>query len=304
VRTWMLMMLGATLAFGQTPPTDTVQRCRKILDDAIHDGNPDTRKSGAEALSLVGIKDNALESLGPMIDDHDVQVRIAVVNSLGDFKDPQTLPLLKRALRDPTPDVDLAAAKVLYQLNDPEGTNFLLAAVDGEVKVSSGQITRTKRSAVRLLHTPHKLLLFVGIEAIGFAPVPGLGLGLCSAYGIMMNTDSSARSASLLLMGKSGDPALADAVGSSLSSKDWSLRAAAVHLAAMHPFPQFRDKLVPLLDDKKVAVRVRAAAAYIRLQSNTTEEEPKKEAAWEPHAAATQTAQPRIPEPVCGVSED
>jgi hypothetical protein len=33
----------------------------------------------------------------------------------------------------------------------------------------------------------------------------------------------------------------------------------------MHPFPGFRQNLVPLLDDKKEAVRVRAAAAYIRL---------------------------------------
>jgi hypothetical protein len=34
----------------------------------------------------------------------------------------------------------------------------------------------------------------------------------------------------------------------------------------MHPYPGLREKLVPLLDDKKEAVRVRAAAAYIRLQ--------------------------------------
>jgi HEAT repeat protein len=47
------------------------------------------------------------------------------------------------------------------------------------------------------------------------------------------------------------------------------VRAAAAHLIAMHPFPQFREHLIPLLDDKKDAVRVRAAAAYIRLQHNT-----------------------------------
>jgi HEAT repeat protein len=38
----------------------------------------------------------------------------------------------------------------------------------------------------------------------------------------------------------------------------------------MHPFPEFREKLIPLLDDKKDAVRVRAAAAYIRLQEEST----------------------------------
>ena len=64
-------------------------------------------------------------------------------------------------------------------------------------------------------------------------------------------------------------PTLPDAVGSALSDNEWSVRAAAAHLVAMHPFPQFREQLVPLLDDKKDAVRVRAAAAYIRLQHNT-----------------------------------
>jgi hypothetical protein len=49
------------------------------------------------------------------------------------------------------------------------------------------------------------------------------------------------------------------------------VRAAAAHLVAMHPFPKFRENLVPLLDDKKGAVRVRAAAAYIRLQYVTEE---------------------------------
>jgi hypothetical protein len=47
------------------------------------------------------------------------------------------------------------------------------------------------------------------------------------------------------------------------------MRAAAVHVVAMHPFPAYRENLVPLLDDKKGAVRVRAAAAYIRIAHNT-----------------------------------
>jgi HEAT repeat protein len=136
------MMLGTMLAFGQAKPAhtqttkttattttaaatttpSTVQRCEGLLDAAIHDKNPDIRKGGAEALSLLGVKDNVLESLSPTLDDHDVTVRIAVVTSLGDLKDRRTLPLLKKALHDPIAEVDFAAAKVLYQLHDPEGT--------------------------------------------------------------------------------------------------------------------------------------------------------------------------------------
>jgi len=266
VRIWILMMLGATLAFGQTQPVDTVQRCRSMLSDAAHDGNPDVRIGAAQALSLVGVKDNALESLAPMLDDHDVSVRIAVVVTLGDFKDKRTIVLLKKALQDPVPEVDFAAAKVLYQLHDPAGVQFLLAVVGKESKASSSYLSKEKRSSLRMLHTPTKLLIAVGIGAAGFAPVPGLGFGLSSAQGILSAPDSSARAASLLLIGGSHDPALTDAVGSALSDKEWSVRAAAVHLVAMHPFPRLRQNLVALLDDKKEAVRVRAAAAYIRLQ--------------------------------------
>ena len=97
-------------------------------------------------------------------------------------------------------------------------------------------------------------------------PCRDWGYGLSSARGILSAADSSARAASLLLIGASRDPDLADAVESALTDKEWSVRAAAAHLIALHPFPQFREGLIPLLDDDKDAVRVRAAAAYIRLQ--------------------------------------
>ena len=44
MRLWILMMLGATLAFGQTKPVDNLQRCQSILTDAENDRNPDGRK--------------------------------------------------------------------------------------------------------------------------------------------------------------------------------------------------------------------------------------------------------------------
>ena len=278
MRIWALMMLTTTLALGQAKPPDTVQTCRRMLGEAAQDKNPDVRKAAAEALSLVGLKDNPLQSLGPMLDDHDVIVRIAVVTTLGDFKDNSTIPLLKKALDDPIPEVDFAAAKVLYQLHDPDGEQFLFAVVSGESKASSSYLSKEKRSALRLLHTPTKLFTTVAIGAAGFAPVPGLGMGLSSAQGILSDPDSSARAATLLLIGDSHDPTLADAVGSALSDKEWSVRAASVHLVATHPYPQFRQDLVTLLDDKKEAVRLRAAAAYIRLQPRA-KERPKRRGA-------------------------
>lgn len=268
---WAVVALAAALTPGQTQPAGTVQRCRRMLAEAAQDKNPDVRKGAAEALSLVGLKDSPLQSLAPMLDDHDVAVRIAVVSTMSDFNDNSTRPLLKKALADPVPEVDFAAAKALYQLHDPDGVQFLLAVVSGESKASSSYLSKEKRGALRLLHTPTKLFTSAAIGAATFVPVPGLGLGLTSAQGILSDSDSSARAASLLLIGNTHDPALADAVGSGLSDKEWSVRAAAVHLVATHPYPQFREDLVALLDDKNDLVRLRAAAAYIRLQPRTKE---------------------------------
>ena len=279
MRIWILLtMLSATLAFGQTKPVDNLQKCRTILNDAVQDKNPDVRRNAAEAMSLLGLKDKALEYLTSLLDDHDVPVRIAVVTTLGDFNDHRTLPLLKKALQDPVPEVDFAAAKVLYQLHDPDGIEFLLEVVSKETKASSSYLNKEKRKTLRLLHTPTQLFTTIAINAAGFAPVPGLGFGLSSANGIISATDSSARAASLLLIGNSRDPDLVDTVQTALSDKDWSVRAAAAHLVAMHPFPQFRENLIALLDDDKGAVRVRAAGAYLRLQPPTATVLPRKRA--------------------------
>jgi len=249
-------------------PIDPLKRSRDILTDDAHDHNPDVRKGAAEALSLVGVKDIAIDLLGPMLDDRDVTVRIAVVNTLGDLKENKTfvVPLLKKAMEDPVPEVDFAAAKVLYQLHDPAGTGFLLEVVSKESKASSSYIDKEKRGALRLLHTPTKLFTTIAISAAGFAPVPGLGFGLSSAQGILSDPDSSARAASLLLVGNSTDPGLKEVVQAAFADKEWSVRAAAAHVVAMHPFPDLREDLVSLLDDKKDAVQVRAAAAYLRLE--------------------------------------
>ncbi len=263
---WAAMTLGLTLVLGRAQAPDTLQRCWNLLDRAVRDRNPDVRKDAAEALSLLPEGGKTLQHVESMVGDRDVAVRIAAITSLGDFKDKRTVPLLRKALFDPVPEVDFAAAKVLYQLQDAEGARFLLAVAAGESSASSSYLTKEKRGALRMLHTPTKLFMFAAMQAVGLAPVPGLGMGISLAQGILSNPDSSARASALLLVAHSQDTALEDVIGSALSAKEWSVRAAAVHVVATHPFPAFRRKLVPLLEDKKDAVRLRAAAAYIRLQ--------------------------------------
>lgn len=270
-----VLALSPTVVVAQAPALDTAQRCREMLQQATQDKNPDIRKAAVEALSLTGPTDSLYPALTAMVEDQDVMVRTSAVTTLGDLKSKSTIPILRKALDDPVPEVSLAAARALYRLHDPGGMRFLLAVVSGQSKASSSYLTQQERSALRLFHTPTKLFTMAAIDAVGFVPLPGLGMAVSSAQGIVSQPDSSARAAALILIGNDRDPAVASAVESGLSDKEWSVRAAATHVAATHPYPALRDSLVVLLDDKKPAVRFRAAAAYIRLASKPKRAEPK-----------------------------
>jgi HEAT repeat protein len=273
------------LRLSAQEPTDEAQRCRDLLEQATRDKNPDVRKDAVEALSLMGPADSLFQLLTALTDDQDVVVRTAAVTTLGDLKRRSALPILRKALDDPVPEVSLAAAKALYRLHDPEGMRFLVEVVSGESRASSSYLSKEERSAVRLLHTPSKLFTVAAVNAVGFVPVPGIGLAISSAEGIMSQPDASARAGALILIGSNHDPALVDTVESALSDREWSVRAAAVHVVATHPYPALRDRLIPLLDDKKSAVRLRAAAAYIRLgeTSKTRDHKQKSATLTSPH---------------------
>jgi hypothetical protein len=54
------------------------------------------------------------------------------------------------------------------------------------------------------------------------------------------------------------------------------VRAAAVHAIALRNDPALKLDLAPLLEDEKEAVRVRAAAGYLRLDSIRSRQPRKK----------------------------
>lgn len=274
--TLVAIMLATALGFAQAQPAQQAQsaqpagaaaeRAQTMLQDSLQDKNPDVRKEAAIALSLNGPSRETLQSLGSMLDDSDVQVRLATVSTLGDFNDRRTIPLLEKALDDPVAEVDFASAKVLYRLHRPDAEQFLLAVVAGESKAKSGFIASHARSVLRMAHTPMKLATTAGETVAGMVvPVPGIGLGISSVEGILLDPGASPRAGALLLLAHDTNPAVHDEVRDALSDKDWSLRAAAAHLIAVHPYPDLRAGLVPLLDDKRDAVRLRAAVAYLKL---------------------------------------
>ena len=265
------LVLAANAAVGQpalakaTADKATADQCRETLQQALQDKNPDTRKQAVMAVSLAGAQ--FFLPVKGMLQDEDVQVRLAAVETLAEVKGPQALAALRAALDDTAPEVGFAAARALWALHDTAGREALLAVLEGDTKSASGPLTKQKRDAQRMVHTPRTLLLFAMRQGIGFAPVPYLGLGVASMQQFLSDPGVSGRATVALMLAHDKDPATLDALRAALTDKDWSVRAAAVQALALRRDPRMSTDVVPLLDDENQAVRLRAAAGYLGVMS-------------------------------------
>jgi len=229
----------------------------------LAEGNPDKRKEAVIALSLEGTTGQVFSRLEAALDDKDVKVRLAACGSLAALNDKQSIPPLEKALQDRVPEVSFAAAKALYELDQPIGKEVLLEVLAGEKKTKSGHLISEKREAMRMMKNPGGLLKFMVKEGVGMAPVPGLGIAM---EALLSDAGVSGRALAATLLAKEKDEATLAALREALSAKDWSVRAAAVNSLALRNQHEVRSDLVPLLDDNREAVKYRAAAAYLRLE--------------------------------------
>lgn len=282
-----LPLLASSIATAQesASPTSTPlpdgERAQQILRESLADKNPDTRRHAVQALGLIGPREPYASQLRAMLDDKDVEVRLATVATLVDLKDKDTVKALMKALDDEVPEVSFAAAKALWSLNEPAGRDALVAVLSGDAKVSSGFFTSKKREALRMFQTPRTMAMFVLRQGVGMANVPGLGAGISSYEGVISANGNSGRAATALLLSTDNDPMVVAALLDALKDEDWPVRAAAAHAVALRNDPTAANQLAPLMDDKNLAVRVRAAAGFLRLgmiriKPATAPEAPKK----------------------------
>jgi HEAT repeat protein len=292
----LFVLLGPAIAICQNAPAPAAapappatlsrdQQCQDILDKALKDKNPDTRKQAAVALSLVGSIEPYPSQLESLLDDKDVEVRLAAIASLTDVKNDRTIPALHKALNDDVPEVSFAAARSLFALNDPDGKKALLSIVSGESKADSGYFAKQKREALRMVHTPKTMFLFAVRTGASIAPVPGLGAGVSSMQALLSDPATSGRATAVLLLEKDKDAQTLSAQKDALQAKEWSVRAAGVHALVLRNNPAFQSDIVPLLDDKSDAVKLRVAAGYLRLEAiRKARKRPVKNAPPKPEA--------------------
>ena len=247
---WKLLWIIPLLPCGLAAAVDA-GRANQLLNQALDARNPETRKMAVVALSLMANGDPLLDRLASMLDDKDVQVRVAAVTSLGEVKNQRATAALEKALQEDIPEVSFAAAKALYARQAPDGKKALLAVLSGENKAASKFLTQQKRDALRMLYTPRTTFLYALRQGMGFVPLPGFGEGVASLEGLLSDPGVSGRAAAALLLGKEKDAATVGALEDALYDKDWHVRAAAVHSLALQNDPARKKDLEPLLDDAR-----------------------------------------------------
>jgi HEAT repeat protein len=258
--------IAAAFAWAASAAAESSQY-HDLLQQALASHNPDTRKAAVVALSLAANNNPLLKELAGMLDDKDVQVRVAVVTSLAEVKTKAATAALEKALHDPVPEVSFAAAKVLYSRGSADGKAALLSVLEKETKTSSGFFTSEMREGLRMMHTPRSTFLYAIKQGLGFVPLPGFGEGVASMQALLSDPGVSGRASAALLLGKDKDKATIDGLKDALFDKDWHVRAAAVHSLALQNNPAIKRDIEPLTQDDKEEVRLRAAAGWLRLNA-------------------------------------
>jgi HEAT repeat protein len=242
-------------------------RATSIINDARAARNSDTRRQAVKALSLVGSVEPFASQLESMLDDKDVQVRIAVVEALSEQKTSRAIEGLQVALDDKVAEVRFTAAKALYKLNDEAGKQALIAALNGDSKTSSGLMAQIGREAKRTFESPSKTTVAGVKVGLALSGVPLAGPGFAVVEKAAFNQPESGRAVTAMLLANENDPAVTEALRSALSDKDPKTRAAAARALALQGNPSLKSDLIGLLEDKSQAVRVQAAASLLRLGS-------------------------------------
>jgi HEAT repeat protein len=121
-----LLVVGASTKAVGAPHWPSIEsntdRARAVLREGLNANDPDERIQAIQASGLVGL-DGALQAqLEKSLQDDNVNVRVAAINTLSDLKSTESIPALRERLtKDKTPEVTFAAARALYAMHDQSG---------------------------------------------------------------------------------------------------------------------------------------------------------------------------------------
>jgi HEAT repeat protein len=254
------------LPFPIRAQSDNVQTAQSILDVGLSSREPSERVEAISATGMIAKSDAVRKRVESFLDDKDANVRIAATETLADLGFKESAPALENTLNNDTvPEVQFAAAKALYKLQDPQGKQALEDVISGKINPKSSLLDQQKRRALSSFHSLHSASVYLLSTGGGFVPIPGAGMGLGEVARLMNDTALTPRATAVLLLGRERGPDIDGILRTALTDKDWTVRATAALTIALTARRNMREDIAPLLDDNDPKVRYRAAGAYLHL---------------------------------------
>jgi len=250
----------------ETPlPPPSIDRAWSMLaSSAAPDKSQNDRIQALAALGTMGADPRAEHIIGDAIVGKDMDVRTAAILAADKSKNPQLITRLRAALDDPDPQVAYAAATTLWKMHDSSGEDLLLAVAAGDARDKLGMIKAEKHKAAKELHSPGALVRIGIVQGSGFFLGP-FGFGVKAIDYIHKNGGDPGRAAAVDMLAEEHNETVHEALVDALADKDFAVRAAAAKGLGDWHGNDTAEKLRPLFDDDKLAVRLTAAAAYIRV---------------------------------------
>ncbi len=266
-----ILFQACTGSFAQAPtqpalmPEVGVDRAWSLLAQyANPDKSSEDRIQALAALGTMGSDARAAKLIGEAVTGHDMDVRTAAVLAAAETQNPALIPKLQAALDDEQPQVAYAAASTLWKLHDDSGEDLLLAVVSGDRKDKLGFIAKEKHKAAKEMHSPAALAKIGIQQGAGFFLGP-FGFGVKAIFLIKKNGGDPDRAAAVDLLAQRHTETVHAALVDALDDHDVAVRAAAARGLSQWPGPETAKLLLPLFNDDKLAVKLTAAAAYIRM---------------------------------------
>jgi lipid-binding SYLF domain-containing protein/HEAT repeat protein len=220
----------------------------------------------ANATRVLGLIPNDLKATKlaeKALSDPKPEVRVAAAEALGDMNSRKSIPKLKRVLDDSDPSVALAVAHSLRQMHNDNAYEVYSEVLSEKRKGGKGLIS----SEMSTFSDPKKMAQLGFEEGIGFVPFAGIGW---SAIKEVRKDDSSpVRAAAAGVLADDPDPATTKVLEQAAGDKSWLVRAAALGALARRGDPSALHTVELYLLDEKDVVRYTAAASALRLIAHT-----------------------------------
>jgi hypothetical protein len=243
-------------------------RAWSMLTDAAKPGqSAHDRVQAMAALGTMGNDERAARLIEEGFTAKDYDVRIAAVLAAGLTKNPKLIEPLQRVLDDDNAMVAYTAAITLWKMHDYSGEDLLIAVGLGDAKAKPGLIKSEKHKAVKELRSPKTMSMIAINQASGYFLGP-FGVGLKAIEMVSKDSGAAPRAAALDQIAHQHTDQVHAVLIEALTEGEPAVRAAGAKGLGRWPDAETEKQMLPMFGDNKLAVRLTAAATYLRALHN------------------------------------